>query len=605
MATATATKKQAKQKKQKKQQSTQSTQSTGYSLYWQNVGGERYYTLARWVMLVLIFAIVLPLSTSPIWPISLTGDPLVLVLWSYVALTLLFSFALFIPSTAKVIKQSYIVDVLFIVLLSILSTQPALFLPFYILPLISVSVQQKPMMTLIAGGIVAIAYGAGTFFTDGGAIELSAMLIMAQALLIAFIPWLSSSLVGQWSANNGRQIAEAEQQKNLALQETQAYRAQMNALALVGYELSKTMDHGKLLNKALEEVQKLAPYNVAIALFSTGRPKELKVDAVWPSNPAYIGRTLDVGDGTVGTMLRAESEACVIANVGQDPELTSLPVLQNCNAGCIVPLRLQATTFGLLLIASEQPSVYNEHHLVILKGVASYVIAALYNAQMQTDLKQANGKLRAKEKQVRDQIASKIHDGPTQTVAQFKMQVEFVKQVAKNDPSMLADELDKLRERAELANADMRQTLYELRPLTLETEGLRAGLEEYVKKLKLRSGTTQIAVKTRGQVDTAVDNDTAGVLFDIVQESVNNALKHAEAQNIWIRLERKDDLFRVTIEDNGKGFDVGEAKAAAAKRASFGLHNFGERAQMANASVEIDSKPGEGSKVSVVVPIEQ
>jgi signal transduction histidine kinase len=223
---------------------------------------------------------------------------------------------------------------------------------------------------------------------------------------------------------------------------------------------------------------------------------------------------------------------------------------------------------------------------------------------MAVDLRQIKSKLNSKEKEIRDRMASKLHDGPTQKVAQIMMQVDFIKQAMQKDPSMVPQELDKFAALAKVANAEMRMTLFELRPLTLESDGLRAALTEYAEKLKLRAGATQVHVKSKGAVDSALSKEAEGVIFDIIQESVNNALKHAQANNIWITLERKGELYTATVKDDGKGFDLNAARQSATKRASFGLKNFGERAQLIDATVDIDSAPGEGSTVTLVVQLE-
>lgn len=581
-----------------------------YREFWQETGGERLYTLFRWLLFALLAVVVWPLIQQQqltIWPITLSTAPIVLGVLGYGIFTLCMSIALFIPPLAPFLKQSYLLDVVFFLVLALLSKEHAFFLPLYFAPIAAGSVQQKPLNSLLMGLGVAVLYSAvffvGPYLVEGGHATLHdyTTLGMHVGILLA-VPWLISSLVEHWSNSNRRHILEAQAQQEAALEETERYRERMHVFAEVSAELAKKVNHKHILDTILEKTSSLMPMDVGVVLFSTGRPKEIRIEEISPSNPGELGMVIAVEEGILSEMLNPESTPRLIDSMADCPEFGAIGALESCQSACVVPLRMKVTTFGILLIATDKPDGYTEEHLEILAAMANYAIVAIYNAQMAFDLKQGNTKLLSKEKEVRDQIASKLHDGPTQKVAQIAMNAEFIKKVAQHDPSMLIEELDKFGKLAQVANGEMRMTLFELRPLILETEGLRAALAEYIEKLKLRTDT-KITIQTRGQVDTVLEHEASGVLFDIIQESVNNALKYSEAGQIWIRLERKDEIFHVSVQDNGKGFDPAEARKAAKKRASFGLQNFGERAKMVEGTVDVDSAPGKGTTVRVTVPI--
>lgn len=578
-------------------------QTHSYREHWQAVGGERFYTLARWVMLALLFAISFPGLKEPVWPVSLSSSPLVLTLWAYTIFSMLLSIALFVPPLRTITSQAYILDIALILLLMWFSGMNVIiFLPFFFLPLIGAAVQHQPIISLVAGIITALLYTGVFLLTRDQSTRLDLSTII-QALMLIFIPWFTSSLAEKWNRNTRRMISESEQREAQAQQETERYRERLRSFATISDTLAGSMDYKKVLNTALHEIQKFAPYKVGMILLSSGRPKELFVAVVEPPNPNDQERTFTTNEGTISTMLRPNATAILVENIGQEPELESLTTLRSCKAACVVPLRLKLNTYGMLLIASEQAGAFRQEQLDMISGMASSIIVALHATQLAFDLKQMHTRLLTNEKEMRNRIASKLHDGPTQKVAQIAMNTDFIKKVAQHEPARLTAELDTFAALAKAANSEMRMTLFELRPLTLESEGLRKAIAEYVDKVKLRSGTTQIKLQARGDVDTALSLDAAGVVFDIIQESVNNALKHAEAKTISIRLERLEELFVVAIKDDGKGFDPTTAKQDAAKRASFGLHNFSERAQMIDGTVEIDSSPGKGATVTITVSL--
>jgi signal transduction histidine kinase len=93
-------------------------------------------------------------------------------------------------------------------------------------------------------------------------------------------------------------------------------------------------------------------------------------------------------------------------------------------------------------------------------------------------------------------------------------------------------------------------------------------------------------------------------IFSIVQEAVNNARKHAEAKNVWIVTREQNNFLTITVQDDGRGFDVGSVEGEYAKRGSLGLLNMRERAEIANAKLTIASQVGKGTLISLVLPIE-
>jgi signal transduction histidine kinase len=144
--------------------------------------------------------------------------------------------------------------------------------------------------------------------------------------------------------------------------------------------------------------------------------------------------------------------------------------------------------------------------------------------------------------------------------------------------------------------------LFTLRPLALEAGGLNAALEELATKTRENMGQ-HVEVEAEAGAAEGLDLGKQGVLFFIAEEAVNNARKHAEAQVITIRLKRDGDLLLLEIEDNGNGFDVAAVNASYHERGSLGMINLRERAELVNGLLRIDSAPGRGTKISVVVPL--
>jgi len=144
--------------------------------------------------------------------------------------------------------------------------------------------------------------------------------------------------------------------------------------------------------------------------------------------------------------------------------------------------------------------------------------------------------------------------------------------------------------------------LFTLRPLILETQGLRAALEQYITKLA-ETNPLPIHLEADQDLEKALDQNAQGIIFYIVEEAIGNARKHAKANNIWVRLHRQDNMLVAEVEDDGVGFDVDAVQKQYDQRGSLGMINMHERAELVNGKLSIASAPGEGTRITLTTPL--
>ena len=97
-----------------------------------------------------------------------------------------------------------------------------------------------------------------------------------------------------------------------------------------------------------------------------------------------------------------------------------------------------------------------------------------------------------------------------------------------------------------------------------------------------------------------------GIIFYIVEEAVNNARKHAEAEHVWIRLKKvQEGIVLVEIQDDGVGFNIGAVDSDYENRGSLGMVNMRERAEMINGALQVDSEEGKGTRIRVWIPLDE
>ncbi len=568
------------------------------------LGVDGFYAVARLVILALLLAASRLLTSEPIWPLSLALSPISLLIWAYgiFAITVIVALILHQPALARV---AVLIDLVFFSLLTYFNqTIHDIFYPLYIIPLVGAATQLRRNAGWLVGIGAALGYGIGFLLnaariSDGvptSTLELLALVLRCAVMVC--IPWLAGGLAERWSSSNRRSVEVAEEKRQLALDDANAYRNRMRAL----YEVAVTLSTNPqaILDTTLNEGRKLVPYSAGVVLLATGTDT-LGVAAAHGQAQKDYQKEVTLGTGLISQALR-EPEAFVIEDLRVDPVFGPLTGLLTCRAACAVPFRSGNRSYGAMIVAGATADIFTEERVEMLSALANYALVALQNAQLIQDLRSERTKLLSKEEEVRHQLARDLHDGPAQALAAITMNAEFIKRLLERDPSRVLTELDKLGALAKRTTHEVRTMLFELRPLALETQGLGETLHQYFERFQ--SNTTKIILEAE-DLHITLDTKTEGTLFNIIQEAVNNALKHARAEHIWVRVKHVGATVETVIKDDGRGFDLQKVKETYDKRGSFGLLNIEERAKLVNGSAEISSTPGNGTNVRVIVPVHE
>jgi PAS domain S-box-containing protein len=197
----------------------------------------------------------------------------------------------------------------------------------------------------------------------------------------------------------------------------------------------------------------------------------------------------------------------------------------------------------------------------------------------------------------RARVSRELHDGPAQALA--ALLVGLVR--AADAPTLPAMRLAMARQRELVAQVleELGRIARGLRPAALDDLGLRAALERHAAEQGRRFGV-EVAVHARGLGRSRLPRALETALYRVAQEALANAARHSAARAVAITLERSNGDVRLTVKDNGRGFNV--ARALREKR-PLGLHGIYERAELVGGRAEIHSGPAAGTTVSVVVPV--
>ena len=201
----------------------------------------------------------------------------------------------------------------------------------------------------------------------------------------------------------------------------------------------------------------------------------------------------------------------------------------------------------------------------------------------------------------RTRIACEIHDGFVQILAGVNFKLDLCQQLIKKNPRASLATIKESKAQLKLAIQEARQVIFNLRPLHYEKMDLIPGLTNY-----FASYQTQTHIVTKFTVtgdEQTLFPRTKIFLFRIIQEALSNVEKHAKADKVSIKLEMDTDLLRVTITDNGVGFDMEKVLRDPEKWDHFGIKGILERARLVGGEGRVESKPGKGTKLIVEVPL--
>jgi signal transduction histidine kinase len=311
---------------------------------------------------------------------------------------------------------------------------------------------------------------------------------------------------------------------------------------------------------------------------------------------------LEGGHGLLGEAID-QGEPRLSKAIHNDPELGRLIALRGCNSAFCIPLRTGLDAYGVLLFAHPDDKYFTQQRRDILEIVAHQAMIAVQNASLFRDLEQEKERMAEIQEEARKKLARDLHDGPTQSVAAIAMRVNFARRLMGRDLMAAGDELLKIEDLARRTTKEIRHMLFTLRPLVLESKGLVAALEAMAEKMGETYGQN-VNVDADPKVVDRIEMGKQSVMFYIAEEAVNNARKHAEAAQVWVRLKMmKPDIALLAIEDNGVGFNLGAVDATYENRGSLGMINMRERAELINGILHIDSSEGKGTRIHVVIPL--
>lgn len=311
------------------------------------------------------------------------------------------------------------------------------------------------------------------------------------------------------------------------------------------------------------------------------------------------GHRLPGKSGIVAETLKSGS-VIIFDHVADDPELSIFSALRRCHAGACYPLQAGLEQYGAVVLAGVSLRRPSTEYLNLMDAFTHQAAIAFQTAKLYQSLRAEHDQIIRSENEIRQKLVRDLHDGPTQKVSALVMQAEHIGKLIDRDPAEAKREIAQARVTAEAAMNELRTALFILRPLTLETKGLSAAIKQYCERLE--SENALITVEP-GDFGSELDSNVAATVFSIVEEAVNNARKYSRGAPIHVSLSHQNNLLVAVVQDSGPGFDLNLVTSVYNEKASLGLQNMRERSALIYGDLRIDTSPGRGTRVTLLVPL--
>ncbi|MCL4269902.1 MAG: PocR ligand-binding domain-containing protein [Anaerolineales bacterium] len=311
-------------------------------------------------------------------------------------------------------------------------------------------------------------------------------------------------------------------------------------------------------------------------------------------SPTYLQNRLPVSGSFAGRAFQTGEHVWVNLRASEPDDdahrLEGYQWIQGLVSLLVVPLKVDTKVIGILNILNkpENPTTEDIRIIDLFADQAAIIIEHIrlqYQAEQLAVLEE------------RQRLARELHDSVTQALYSVTLYADAARMAFSAQKwDALEGNLQEVRNMSREAMYDMRLLVFELRPFMLETEGLASALRARLAAVEGRSGLkTEVLVEEERRLPIKMEEE----LYRIAQEGLNNVVKHARATQVQIRLKYNVSAILLEMVDDGKGFEP----EAASQSGGFGLQGIQERVHQLEGTLNIESAPYRGTRLSIRIPL--
>ncbi len=386
------------------------------------------------------------------------------------------------------------------------------------------------------------------------------------------------------------QVAVAVENARL-FQASQQRVREMDAL----YRADERLHHSLVLEEVLQALTDsaldvLGADSSAVMVFDDAPPHLLRLHTASGLSAAqfeHLSHTL-LDLETEG--IRALDEPRVVPDTSTDAAVIMKEIIKAIDVASVidVPITIAGKRFGLFSMGWRASHSISTEDIRVATALAQRAAVAIENARL---FERASLAASLEERQ---RLARELHDSVSQALYGISLGTRTARTLLERDPKRASEPLEYVSSLAEAGLAELRALIFELRPESLQMEGLVAAFEKQFASLRARHNL-EVTAEIADEPDLRLDLKEA--LYRIGQEAMHNTVKHARATHVWVTLSSDSEHWTLTIHDNGIGFDPSGDFPG-----HLGLRSMAERANRVGGHFEITSSPNAGTTVSISVP---
>jgi len=363
---------------------------------------------------------------------------------------------------------------------------------------------------------------------------------------------------------------------------------ELSALYEVSAVASEPLNLQTTLSQSLERVLEAMKSDAGVIHLLDEEEEALRLATQQGIPPDLVPQIQTLPSQGLGEWVIEHNEPLIVPYVTSDPRIVVPSTRPRSYVG--VPMRASGRVVGVLGVLRDATQLqFSAEEIALLTSVADQAGAVVESARLRQRAEQAAVM------EERQRLARDLHDSVTQSLYSTTLLAETGRQAAlARDLGTAENCLERLGGVTQQALKEMRLLVYELRPPVLEKEGLLGALQQRLDAVEARAGI-EARLLVEGEIKLSISQEEA--LYRIALEALNNALKHAEATIVRMRIEADDDMMWLEITDNGRGFDPN----ASDDTGGMGLITMQERAEQIGGFLIILSAPGQGTRVEITL----
>lgn len=391
-----------------------------------------------------------------------------------------------------------------------------------------------------------------------------------------------------------RDITERVQAYQLLEQRVEERTRELSALLEVSHNVASTLEVKRLLQLILDQVKVLVDYTGASILLVEDEEFVLAAYQGYRSDERLLHRRFSIKQVELGKKIMIVDD--IWGNTDAAREFRSFTSVDSMEATFLdirswmsIPMQLKDRVIGIVTVASGAANYYTPRHAALAQAIADQAAVAIENAHL---YEQAQELAAFAERQ---RLARELHDSVSQALYGITLGAHTARTLLTRDPNKVAEPLDYVLSLADAALAEMRALIFELRPETLEIEGLVTSLTKQAAAMRVRH---HLAVSTDLCEEPTLPLKSKRELHRVAQEALHNIVKHASADRVELHLVSTTKGVMLEVHDNGKGFDLSDSFPG-----HLGLQSMHERMERLGGTLHIESQSASGTTIRAWLPI--